>query len=350
MPTVLGRGICFGLTVAAFAVPPPSWSAEPTPSEMLSQARDALDRGDAPLAALRAETWIRIFPGHPLSSDVQLLLGRAREQAGDSKSAIEQYRLFLSNFPTDPRRPEVAMRISRLARERAARVPPTRWVLVSATAALVPAPLGDERGVLLIPNVDMAMAELHLSVQRVNEVGVSVWVLVTPSPSFDLFDEAAVGLLEAQVRVMASWGIDGLVVGPGLFLPEASPAPEAARVRTEVEQAGSEDRARWAWAGMRARRAAEVLGRLVQSAQRSGPPVRWMVALSAAAVMDPLTALVRDGEDVAELALVMPDAMIAMVDPPKADHALWGQRLARLGFPNRLLMWRTDRADVSTLR
>ena len=89
------------MLLAACTIVAPRGAVPPNDTSLLlHEARAAYERGDDAVSIVRAEAFIASAPGHPLLGEAQLLLARIRERSGAWATAWEQYRLFLSNYPT----------------------------------------------------------------------------------------------------------------------------------------------------------------------------------------------------------------------------------------------------------
>src|SRR3989304_2418935 len=89
------------MLLAACASVAPRGAAPPDEtSPLLHEARAAYERGDDAVSIARAGAFISASPAPPLLAEAQLLLARVRERSGAWATAWEQYRLFLSNYPT----------------------------------------------------------------------------------------------------------------------------------------------------------------------------------------------------------------------------------------------------------
>lgn len=333
---------------------PPTPASEPSfqdPGRVLWEAQDAYDRGDAARSAASAEAFFAAFPGHPRSADVQFLLAQAREQTGEWRAALEQYRLFVDNYPQHLKRDEAWGRAARLVRRHLvgpARHPITRWIIPDETAAS--APPGPDVGVILFQRPDRDAPAIEREVNRFTAAGRRVWIGILASrrqAPFDPFSDADVERVERQIRSAASWPIDGIVIGPGLHLSAEAPlGPAADKALTRLAGAGSADRRAWAWAGMRARRSAAVLDRFVRAAAAIRPDVDWMVAVAPEAVVDPIAGIDGRGQDLAEVVRVAPRAIVAVVDPEGAAPDSWHASLARVGVTNRVVAWWAGRGEI----
>ncbi len=345
--------------LVACAVIAPHGAAPPdeTPP-LLQEARAAYERGDDAVARARAEALIAALPGHPMLAEAQLLLARARERSGAWATAWEQYRLFLSNYPTHAEAADALARAAALARRHVfagTRPPVARWrVIVPDRAGSMgfgrsAFSVGDGEwvGAVLAPGVNPEWDEVARAIDRVAVDGVRIALrlsLAEPGRPFDPFDDAAVGWAEAAYRAAAAWPIEGFLVDRELYVAATAPPPAA---RTVMESrfglgsslaALSEPQA-WAWAGMRARASARALGRFVRAADAVQPGRTWIVAVSETAVTRPAETVFDRGEDLAELRAAAPGLVPAIVAAAPFDAAAVAARLAEVGVQARPLAW-----------
>ncbi|MEO5657379.1 MAG: tetratricopeptide repeat protein [Nitrospiria bacterium] len=343
--------VCIGFLLATAGHTPAAGPSVPDSGQVLWEAQDAYDRGDASRSAASAETFLGRFPGHPRSADVQFLLAQAREQTGEWRAALEQYRLFVDNYPQHLKRDEASARAARLARRQfvgPTHHPITRWMIVDEITASVPMP-GPDVGVIVVQRPDRDGSGLEREANRFTAAGRRVWIGMManrPPASFDLFDDANVERVEAQILAMVSWPIDGIVIGPGLYLAAEAPlGPAAEQALATLTMAGSADRRAWAWSGMRARRSAAVLDRWVHAAA-TRPDLGWMIAVAPEAIVDPVAGVYAGGQDLVEVVRAAPRAIVAVVDPEGVAPDSWRSSLARVGVTNRIVAWWGGRGEI----
>lgn len=89
----------------------PSHRSIPLLDETLRLARAADDRGDGPETRRLAITILLDYPGRPELADAQWLLARSYELDHTPDRAMEEYGLFLRNYPDDARREEARRRL-----------------------------------------------------------------------------------------------------------------------------------------------------------------------------------------------------------------------------------------------
>lgn len=337
-------------TVAPRGAAPPDETPPP-----LHEARAAYEWGDDAVSIARAEAFIASSPGHPLLAEAQLLLARARERSGAWATAWEQYRLFLSNYPTHAEAADALGRAAALARRHVfagKRPPVARWRVIAPDRAgwdrsAFPVGDGARGGAVLAPGVNPNWDEVARAIDRAAVDGVRVALrlsLAEPGRPFDPFDDAAVGRAEAAYRAAAAWPIEGFLVDRELYVAAAAPPPAAHTVMESLFGLGSSPAARsepraWAWAGMRARASARALGRFVRAVDAVQPGRTWIVAVSEAAVTRPAAALLDEGEDLAELREAAPGLVPAIVAAAPFDAEVVASRVAEVGVRARPLAW-----------
>jgi hypothetical protein len=161
---------------------------------------------------------------------------------------------------------------------------------------------------------------------------------------FDPFDDAAVARLEREFHVMAGWPVEGFVIDGALYLSDGVHPPAAAQAYRGLsaamgDTAAERDRLAWAWAGMRGRASAKALRRWVEAASEVNARAGWLVRVSPVAVTQPERALRGSGEDLAELRLAAPSAILAVDAPSESAAGImtrltdWGPRLAVAAWP-----------------
>ncbi len=353
-----------GLSLGPMGVVPNALASPPAPRPFWPEAQAAFDRGEYAEAIARAEAFIAASPGHPSLAAAQLLLARSREHLGDRVAAWEQYRLFVSNYPTHAAAHEALLRAADLARRYVffpAR-PVARWRIVSADEPSVgfdrwavgqsTGPTGAILALGRRPDWN-AVARL-VDVAAVEGVRLLLWQpLDEPGAPFDPFDDARVKALEEIYRAAARLPVEGFFVGPALSLEANAPAPAAQGVMksfgqgTLLPSSETSGRFAWAWAGLRARASARALGRFVQVVEGVQPARMWLAAVSTSAVIRPAEAILREGEDLAELRRAVPQLVPVLMGIDATDRGQIAADLLRLGFSARALEWTSDRELVA---
>lgn len=339
------------MLLAACAIVAPRGAAPPNETPpLLHEARAAYERGDDAVSIVRVEAFIASAPGHPLLAEAQLLLARVRERSGAWATAWEQYRLFLSNYPTHAGAADALARAAALARRHVfagERPPVARWRVIAPDRSTFPIGDGARVGAVLAPGVNPKWDEVARAIDLAAVDGVRIALrlsLAEPGRPFDPFDDAAVGRAEAAYRAAAAWPIEGFLIDRDLYVAAAAPPPAAQGVMASLFGLGSfpaalsEPRA-WAWAGMRARASARALGRFVRAVDAVQPGRTWIVAVSEAAVMRPAEAVLDRGEDLAELREAAPGLVPAIVAAAPFDLTAAAARLAEAGVRARPLAW-----------
>ncbi|MBI3608444.1 MAG: hypothetical protein HY207_10805 [Nitrospirae bacterium] len=342
---------------------PNAVASPPAPRPFLPEARAAFDRGDDAAAIARAEAFIAASPGDPLLADAQLLLARSRERTGDWAAAWEQYRLFLSNFPTHAAAREALARAADLARRHvfSPAQPVFRWRIVSADEPAVrfdrwsanqrDGPTGAILALGRRPDWEtVARLVDHAAVEGVR---LLLWPpLDEPEAPFDPFDDVRVRASEDAYRAAARLPVDGFLVGPALSLGAGARGLAAQRVMESLSQgmltrSETSGRFAWAWAGLRARASARALGRFVQTVERVQPGRMWFAAVSAVAVVHPTAAILQEGEDLAELHRAVPRLVPVLIGVDAADREAIGVGISRVGFSAPAFGWTSDRELVA---
>ena len=339
------------MLLAACTIVAPRGAVPPNDTSLLlHEARAAYERGDDAVSIVRAEAFIASAPGHPLLGEAQLLLARIRERSGAWATAWEQYRLFLSNYPTHAEAADALARAAALARRyvfAGARRPVVRWRVIAPGRSGFPVGDGERVGAVLAPGVNLQWDEVVRAIDRAAVDGVRIALrlsLAEPGRPFDPFDDAAVGRAEAAYRTAAGWPIEGFVIGRDLYVAAAAPPPTAQGVMESLFGLGSSpavlsEPQAWAWAGMRARASARALGRFVRAVDAVQPGRTWIVAVSEAAVMRPAEAVLDRGEDLAELREAASGLVPAIVAAAPFDLTAAAARLAEVGVRARPLAW-----------
>lgn len=352
-----------GISLGATSAVPNAVASPPLLRPLLSDAQAAFDRGDDAAAIARAEAFIAASPGDPLLADAQLLLARSRERVGDWATAWEQYRLFVSNYPTHAAAREALARAANLARRHvfAPVRPVTRWRIVAADEPAVrferwgASHGAGPTGVILAlgrrPDWD-AVARL-VDDAAVEGERLLLWQpLDEPDAPFDPFDEPRLRALADAYRAAARLPVDGFFVGPEWSLGERARGAAAQHVMTSLSQgtlplSETSGRFAWAWAGLRARASVRALGRFVQAVEQVQPGRLWFAAVSASAVIHPTAAILHQGEDLAELHRAVPRLVPVLIGLGAADRGHIGMDLSRLGFSARAFEWLSDRELVA---
>lgn len=339
------------LLAACASVAPHDAPAPPDETPPLfHEARAAYERGDDAVASARAEAFIASAPGHPLLAETQLLLARVRERSGAWATAWEQYRLFLSNYPTHAEAADALASAAALARRHVfagERPPVVRWRVIAPGRSAFPVGDGERGGAVLAPGGNPEWEEVARAIDRAAIDGVRTVLrlsLAEPGRPFDPFDDAAIGRAEAAYRAAAAWPIEGFLVGRDLYVAAAAPPPAAQGVMASLFGPGSSpaalsDPRAWAWAGMKARASARALGRFVRAVDAVQPGRTWIVVVSEAAVMHPAEAVLDRGEDLAELREAAPGLVPAIVAAAPFDLRAAAARLAEAGVRARPLAW-----------
>ena len=209
-----------GVSLGSMSAVPSAVASPPLLRPLFSDARAAFERGDDAAAIARAEAFIAASPGDPLLADAQLLLARSRERVGDWAAAWEQYRLFVSNYPTHPATREALARAADLARRYVFTSERTvaRWRIVAADGPAVrfdrwmagqsAGPTGAILALGRRPDWD-AVARL-VDDAAVEGERLLLWQpLDEPDVPFDPFDEPRLKALEDAYRAAARLPVDG---------------------------------------------------------------------------------------------------------------------------------------------
>jgi len=294
---------------------------------------DLLETGRSdPLRAAKveAEATIRHSAGHPRQADVQLALARAYDYHGDTSRAVEQYGLFLSNFPSHREARGALRRAAELART-LLQGEPLRWYLLGSDEPWLTVhgsrPVGrGASGLVVMVDGEENDESLAVLAEQAAVAGMRV-VLALPlsrtDTAFDPLDRHHVAQLAYRLRRAAQLPIAGFFIGEGFFVPP----------RTEH----ASDRIHWQRAGIQAQAIAAALKRVVDEV--SAPGLLWMVAVSPETVLRPADALLTRGQDIAELVRATPTIRWVIPGAREPERPAIRSRLQQWGVDPSRVLW-----------
>lgn len=336
---------------------------------------------------------IERYPGIKLLHEAQWMIARSYEEEGDLKNALEEYKLFLKNYPDGIYSLEAGMKIelTEEARSKIVKKEGGRIVGIKLTGNTLKALTGKDILLLRQSGVNAIIVEIPAGtnlpmddMKRIIDASRSYgfqifieinirdpgWVedpearelaydpdsrKIVKSQGLDLFNMDILANMAGVCRYIAADHPDGIILkgygygryeGLGRFTREKFYKDFGLQLDPEhlfvVQPPSSSDSDQgyppdfWHWAGWKGREVYKSIGRIMKGCREGNKSTKFMVVFHHEAIDNPATALALYSEDILEANRYRPDYLLITIPKDGIDVSMLSKRFSGYISNNRI--------------